>query len=144
MGRSVPQELAEVYRDLIFAALGKVDWAQIADDYLGVVTVLDTKDGNWSITLPAQHAASKFPLGQVVSTRGALDSIDCIEMMNVLDRHHRGDWGDCCEEDWEANDSALVEDSRLLSVYQSGNGETFWIITEADRSATTILLPSEY
>lgn len=144
LGRSVPQRLAEVYRNLIFAALGKVDWAQIADDYLGVVTVLQSNDGIWTGTVSGQHADLKFPLGRIVSTPGALESIDCLDMMNALDRHHRGDWGDCCDEDWETNDQALVEGSRLLSVYLSEKGDTFWIITEADRSATTILLPSEY
>lgn len=144
MSQSVPIGIAIVYRDLIFAALGKVDWVQIADDYLGVVTSLDTKAGIRSGPRPVHDADPRFPLGQVVSTPGALDSINSIEMMMALDRHHRGDWGDCCHEDWESNEEALVEGFRLFSVYHSDAGQKFWIITEADRSVTTILLPSEY
>ena len=65
-------------------------------------------------------------------------------MLWALSRHASGDWGEVCEEDWQSNDEALELGTRLLSSYISRSGEKFWIITEHDRSATTILLPLEY
>lgn len=64
------------------------------------------------------------------------------DMEAALNRHLSGDWGDLCPEDRDANDRALREGTRLLSSYSSSEGETFWIITEWDRSATTVLLPA--
>ena len=84
-----------------------------------------------------------FPLGQVVITPNALEQLDQSDVLKSLSRHVRGDWGDCCKEDAKANDLALEEGSRLFSVYFSSNIK-FWIITEHDRSATTILLPEDY
>ena len=59
-------------------------------------------------------------------------------------RHAVGDWGDVDQEDWQANEVALAEGTRLLSSYRTKEGETLWVITEADRSASTLLLPEEY
>ena len=87
---------------------------------------------------------SKFPLGQVVATPGALEALGHIEAGTLLLRHSFGDWGDVCEESALLNDEALQDGSRLLSIYKSNNGTKIYILTEADRSATTILLPSEY
>lgn len=86
----------------------------------------------------------KFPLGQLVMTPGARDGIPPSEMMKALRRHARGDWGEVGEEDQLANDSALQHGSRLLSAYRTQNDVKFWIITEADRTVTTVLLPEEY
>ena len=85
-----------------------------------------------------------FPLGQTVITRNALDQLHPEDVYLSLRRHARRDWGDCCREDARANNEALLEGSRLLSVYRDRNGVKFWIITESDRSATTILLPEDY
>ena len=63
---------------------------------------------------------------------------------DLLARHQRGDWGEVCEEDRLANESALREGERLFSVYRLSSGTKIWIITERDRSSTTLLLPSEY
>ena len=87
---------------------------------------------------------AKFEGGRIVSTPGALKAVPQPEILQALDRHFHGDWGECCPEDANLNDESLRDGSRLLSVYHSTKGERFWIITEADRSATTILLPSEY
>jgi len=73
-----------------------------------------------------------------------LDAIPTAEILSALDRHQRCDWGDVCPADRAANDLALEEGSRLLSVYKSTGGTPFWIITEWDRSATTVLLPEDY
>ena len=64
--------------------------------------------------------------------------------MAYLVRHVAGDWGEVNTEDWLANEQSLLRELRLLSVYTMSNGTKFWIITEADRSATTFLLPDEY
>jgi hypothetical protein len=85
-----------------------------------------------------------FPLGQLVSTPGALKAIGESEIAQALARHLGKDWGDCCPDDWASNDRALVEGDRLFSVYHSSGGAKFWIITEANRAATTVLLPNEY
>jgi hypothetical protein len=61
-----------------------------------------------------------------------------------IQRHQAGDWGDVCAEDRLANDCALVQGTRVLSVYHSAARVKFWIITEADRSSTTVLLPEDY
>ena len=88
--------------------------------------------------------SAKFPLGQTVSTPGALETLHPGDMFNSLQRHARGDWGDSGEADRQENELSLLEGFRLFSVYHDRNGTKFWIITEADRSATTILLPDEY
>lgn len=87
---------------------------------------------------------TKFNLGQTLITPGARDSLEAEDVMLAMRRHAKGDWGDCCHDDREANDLALIEGSRILSVYHDKFGVKFWIITEADRSATTVILPSEY
>jgi len=85
-----------------------------------------------------------FRLGQTVITPNALDRLHQEDVLASLKRHARCDWGDCCPEDAAENDLSLREGFRLLSVYRDRNGEKFWVITEADRSATTILLPEDY
>lgn len=83
------------------------------------------------------------PLGQVVITRNALDVLSKDAVYAALARHQAGDWGEVCDEDRGLNDEALKDGSRVLSVYHDGETK-FWIITEADRSATTVLLPEDY
>ncbi len=85
-----------------------------------------------------------FCLGTIVATRNALDTIPTQDIMVSLDRHHSCDWGDVCPEDKGANDEALIVGNRLLSVYKTPGGTVFWIITEWDRSITTVLLPEDY
>ena len=86
----------------------------------------------------------KFELGQVLITPGARDDLELKDVMSSLVRHAGGDFGDVCEEDRELNEEAVEIGERILSSYHDRNGVKFWIITEWDRSATTILLPSEY
>jgi len=87
---------------------------------------------------------AKFPLGQIVATPNALNSVPNQEIMAALQRHIRGDWGNLDEEDRQANENALIQGSRLLSSYLTSLNVKFWIITEHDRSVTTILLPEDY
>lgn len=89
-------------------------------------------------------AAPKFSLGRLMATPNALNSVPDHEIQSALLRHHCGDWGEVCREDHAANEQALVEGSRLFSVYRSPTGVKFWIITEWDRSLTTVLLPEDY
>ena len=86
-----------------------------------------------------------FKMGRLVGTPGAIAFCDTnsINMISLVRRHLRGDWGDLDFEDKSANDKALNSGSRIMSMYQFPQGK-IWIITEADRSATTMLLPSEY
>lgn len=86
----------------------------------------------------------KFELGQLVATPGALAALTRAETLLALKRHSEGDWGDVGPEDKETNNQALLEGNRLLSSYRTEAGERFWIITEWDRSVTTVLLPDEY
>jgi hypothetical protein len=84
-----------------------------------------------------------FPLGQTVITANASLRLLTEEVLAALRRHASGDWGDLCPEDTLANDTALREGGRLFSAYGQGE-ERFWVITEADRSVTTVLLPDDY
>ncbi len=90
-----------------------------------------------------------FVLGRVMMTQGiaALIKASTINPTLYLHQHIVGDWGDVCEEDWAANNEALENESRLFSVYRlpdNNVSKNIWIITEWDRSVTTLLLPSEY
>ncbi len=86
----------------------------------------------------------KFDLGRLMITSHAMSTLDPLEIAKAVSRHLQGDWGDCDPEDRAANDAALLEGSRLFSVYHTTNKTKFWIITEWDRSATTVLLPEDY
>lgn len=88
----------------------------------------------------------KFSLGQMLITPGAQDALNDAGQTPdfFLDRHIRGDWGQVCEDDRRANEEALQHEARLLSAYKTLRKVKIWIITEWDRSVTTILLPDEY
>jgi hypothetical protein len=87
---------------------------------------------------------SEFPLGELSITPGARDALSERDIETALNKHASGNWGELEREDIEANEDSLKRGGRLLSVYHSGIGGRFYIITEADRSHTTILLPFEY
>lgn len=85
-----------------------------------------------------------FALGTTVMTRGAMDAIDALEIVTFVARHARGDWGEVNDDDWKENDLSVENGYRILSAFTSRSGAKVWVITEADRSATTVLLPEEY
>ena len=87
-----------------------------------------------------------FSLGQLVATPGALAALEKAGQgpLDFLSRHVHGDWGDLCEEDRRENQFSLVRGFRLLSSYRTLADAKLYVITEADRSVTTILLPEEY
>lgn len=91
-----------------------------------------------------------FSLGRTVATPAALAALEeaGVSAASLLARHHQGDWGELCAEDAAANGLALEEGARIFSSYQvpGADGASFkvWVITEADRSATTVFLPEDY
>ena len=96
-----------------------------------------------------------FEIGQVVATRAVWELMDSDEKFNdfvsgCLSRYILYDWGDTCDEDWKLNNEAALRDGRVLAVYnipedlESNFEEHLWIITEWDRSVTTLLFPSDY
>ena len=91
-------------------------------------------------------SGARFAPGQIVATPGALDALESSgdNAADFLRRHLTGDWGEVDEHDRRENEFSRQSGLRLLSAYTLSNGTKLWIITEADRSATTLLLPSEY
>ena len=89
---------------------------------------------------------ARFPLGSTYITPGAQDALaqSGQSARAFLSRHVTGDWGDLCDEDRRENDFSVDKPLRIFSAYHTTEGVKVWVITEADRSATTILLPSEY
>ena len=85
----------------------------------------------------------KFPRGQIVITSNANARLPSQAVNECLIRHASGDWGEVCKDDAALNNDALKAGDRVLSVYRSGETK-FWIITEADRSVTTVLMPEDY
>ena len=87
-----------------------------------------------------------LPLGRCVATPGAIRTLEeaGVSPASLLARHMNGDWGELSESDRQANEHAVKHGLRVLSAHRLRTGEKIWIITEADRSSTTILLPEEY
>ena len=88
----------------------------------------------------------RFPLGQLLATPASLKAVEdsCQHPLEFLQRHARGDWGEVDPHDWDLNDESLKSGDRILSAYRTAKGQRIWIITEAGRQSTTILLPDEY
>lgn len=86
----------------------------------------------------------QFALGQIVASKNAADTLNAEDILTAIKRHAQCDWGDLTEDDRALNDLSLVDDARLLSAYVDRNGTKFWVITEWDRSVTTVLLPEDY
>ena len=91
-------------------------------------------------------APHRFPLGQLLTTPAALNALQDAGLtpLALLTRHAVGDWGDLDPEDRQLNERALQGGGRLFSAYRLAAGSKVWIITEADRAATTVLLPDDY
>jgi hypothetical protein len=85
-----------------------------------------------------------FRLGRIVATPNARESITQDDILTGIQRHQAGDWGNLGDDDRVANDQALAQGGRIVSAYNAMNGTRFWLITEADRSRTTVLLPEDY
>ena len=87
---------------------------------------------------------AKFRLGKIVSTPNALEQLTPDDILPAIGRHQAGDWGDVDEHDRQENELSLKEHRRLLSVYHAASGVKFWLITEANRATTTVLMPEDY
>lgn len=101
---------------------------------------------NTSAKAGTTTGAARFPLGQTLITHGAQEAIREAGQLPLefLLRHQSGEWGDLGTEDKRENESSVSRRLRILSKYHTADGMALYVITEADRSATTILLPSEY
>jgi hypothetical protein len=99
---------------------------------------------NWLALAGDDEMTTRFKMGLLCITRTALDTLHMADVYAAIHRHSAADWGEVCDEDRAANDYSLEHDLRLLSSYTDRLRTKFWIITEADRSATTILLPDDY
>ncbi len=88
----------------------------------------------------------KFPLGRLVATPGALEALADAQHspLEFIARHQAGDWGELGDEDKHENEFSVTHGFRILSAYRTAKHVKIWVITEADRSATTLLLPEEY
>jgi hypothetical protein len=95
---------------------------------------------------PAQPRVSRFPLGRIVATPGALAAFTSAgdNPATYLARHVTGDWGDLDDHDRRENELSIDQGFRILSAYALSDSTRIWIITEADRSSTCLLLPEEY
>lgn len=102
-----------------------------------------TQEPNTGETAPLKP---RFKLGQVVGTPGALQALEETGQnpLEILLRHATGDWGELCDEDKAENELSVEHGFRILSAYTFDSGTKVWVITEWDRSVTTILLPEEY
>ena len=115
-------------------------------DYGGNTAKADA-DGykdNPSAQTVAADVGARVPLGRVVVTANANSILTDSDINSALARHQSCDWGEVSKEDWKSNDDAIKHGDRILSAYTGFNGEKFWIITECDRSYTTVLMPSDY
>lgn len=95
---------------------------------------------------PQPRRSPLFPLGRLVATPGALAALEKAgeSPMTFIRRHVTGDWGTVCAGDKQLNDASVKDGTRILSAYETTAGDRIWVMSEADRSATTILLPDEY
>jgi hypothetical protein len=92
----------------------------------------------------AGFPVAKFRLGRIVATPNALEALTHEDISSAISQHQAGDWGELSKKDRIANDQSVLDKSRILSSYRSANGLKFWVITEADRSVTTVLMPEDY
>ena len=89
-------------------------------------------------------SSKHFPLGRIVITANAARALHPADVQEAMLRHAFGDWGEVGRADWAENELALQEGERLFSVYRDRAQQRFYLITEADRSVTTCLLPEDY
>jgi hypothetical protein len=103
----------------------------------------DERTGGW---ISSMIRPPRFSLGQLVATPGALQALAAAGQspMEFVQRHQSGDWGEVNDEDRRENEYSVQRGFRILSAYPLRTGVRMWVITEADRSATTLLLPEEY
>ncbi|MCI0540853.1 MAG: DUF6166 domain-containing protein [Verrucomicrobiales bacterium] len=102
---------------------------------------LDFREGNSVVSF---ETGIKFSLGEIVVTSGALRKLPPEDITAAVRRHARGDWGELDFENAQLNDLRVQEGGPIASIYRASNGVKFYVLTESDRSVTTLLLPEEY
>jgi len=110
------------------------------DDRHGQTTTAGANAGQYQTNKNDNSVA----LGRVVITANAGGILSDWDINKALSRHKSGDWGEVCKDDWKVNDDAVRNGFRILSAYTSTGNDKFWVITEADRSYTTVLMPDDY
>jgi len=134
-------QIETISNKLIFNLLTNRGFQSLTDfGNNGEVVDVDSDDNSH----PVKDAKSSFSLGRIVITAGAREVLTDNDVENALYRHNTGDWGTVSKEDWASNDKALKNGECIISSYLSSGDVKLWIITEWDRSATTVLLPEEY
>lgn len=109
--------------------------------------MLDRFQEKFILNVPSiHHAGPRFKLGRILATPGALEVIadTRVSIVDLLIKHMRGDWGELSDSDRQQNEQAIVAGQRIVSKYVLASDRTVLVITEADRFATTFLLPGEY
>ena len=91
----------------------------------------------------AKFPIARFRLGKIVVTPNALQQLTPDDILAAIQRHQTGDWGELSSADSQENERSLRQGLRLSSLYRARNGKKFWLITEANRSATSVLLPED-
>jgi hypothetical protein len=131
---------------MIFNLLTPQGFMSLAD--YGSSTNADAGDNDYSpsgrTAVATVTANTRVPLGRTVVTANASNILSDTDIEEALARHKAGDWGEVCESDWKTNDDAIKQGFRVLSAYTSTADDKFWVITEADRSCTTVLMPDDY
>lgn len=142
----------DVFCDLLDSALSEVRWSEVAEAFLEGLEPEepeqteddDQEEDEEEASTSEQPNGQLFSLGRVVSTRGALAALSREDIKAALQRHAAGDWGEVPDADRKENDLSIRKGYRVFSIFRGQNDCRFWVITEADRSSTTVLLPEEY
>lgn len=149
--RQVPGALSQLLQVALLVLLVELPAVQLdvawdATQRLWVSTFHKPAKADTTTNTSAQTRLPRFALGAVVATPGALDALEEAGQpaQEFLHRHVSGDWGELDEHDRQANERAVRGGDRILSAYYTKHGTKLWVITEYDRSVTTLLLPSEY
>ncbi len=133
-----------VHSELLMVALGKVNWQQLA------TTLRDASAKTCDDVPPPlppnslTDGRTRFSMGGVKASRGVLEILSKKELVDAVIRHQRGDWGNVDAALRQANEAGVDKDCRLVSAYETKDHVEYWIITDDDRAATNVLLPSEY
>lgn len=133
-----------VHSKLLMLALGRVDWQRLATR-LRQESAKPFGDGR--ISYPPNSLTdgrSRFYAGGVTASHGVLNHLSDKELVDAVIRHQRGDWGNVDARQRGINERGIDAECRLISAYESKDGTEFWVVTDYDRAATNVLLPSEY
>lgn len=133
-----------IYSELLMVALGNVDWQRLASA-LQKESANNSHDASSSrVRNSLTDGRIRFSAGGVTASPGVLEILSQKELVDAVIRHQRGDWGHVNDELRQANEAVIHDEGRLVSAYETKNNVEFWMITDYDRAATNVLLPTEY